>query len=43
MTTRHLATDEPLLEDAVLLLVIAGGVLELALSLCLIWALFAGG
>lgn len=42
MTARYLATDEPLLEDAVLLLAIAGSVLELALGICLIWALFAG-
>jgi hypothetical protein len=43
MTARHLATDEPWLEDAVLLFAIVGSVLELALSIRLIWELFAGG
>ena len=42
MTLRELATDEPLIEDAVLLLAIAGSMLELALSISLVWALFAG-
>ena len=42
MTARDLATEEPLLEDAVLLFAFAGSVLELALTVFLIWALIAG-
>ena len=42
MTLRELATDEPLIEDAVLLLAIVGSMLELALSIGLVWALLAG-
>jgi len=43
MSARHLAMDEPLLEDAAVVFAIAGSILELALSIRLIWELFAGG
>lgn len=43
MPSRFLATDEPILEDALLLLAIAGGLLELASSVRLLVALFGDG
>jgi len=43
MAFRHLATDEPLLQDALVLVAIAGGVLELAHGLWLVLELFGLG
>ena len=40
MAFRHLATEEPLLQDAMILVAIAGGLLELLSSLRLMLELF---
>ena len=40
--TRHLATDAPVLEEAVLWFAIVASVIEMTQSFRLLWELFAG-
>jgi hypothetical protein len=43
MRSLHLATDEPILQEALLLLAIVGGLLELGSSLLVVLELFGCG